>query len=120
MDSKAEKKKLLFSPLRGATRMELLDLFQIDVVLTFLLHRQGEVRVYDDMSNCVMLLFDKLFIPRSPFHLSTALIVVGNPKTLRRGDPDTFGAWIQWADAHGVNMNDPGKPVSLTTNCSVS
>lgn len=39
-----------------------------------------------------------------------ALIVVGNPDTLRRGDPDTFGAWIQWADAHGVNMNNPGKP----------
>jgi len=39
-----------------------------------------------------------------------ALIVVGNPETLRRGDPDTFGAWIQWADAHGVNMNNPGKP----------
>lgn len=30
--------------------------------------------------------------------------------TLRRGDPDTFGAWIQWADAHGVNMNSPGRP----------
>ncbi|KAL3763335.1 hypothetical protein ACHAW5_011002 [Stephanodiscus triporus] len=39
-----------------------------------------------------------------------ALIVVGNPDTLRRGDPDTFGAWIQWADAHGVNMMSPGKP----------
>ncbi|KAL9190449.1 hypothetical protein ACHAXT_007660 [Thalassiosira profunda] len=39
-----------------------------------------------------------------------ALIVIGNPDTLRRGDPDTFGAWIQWADAHGVNMMSPGKP----------
>ena len=39
-----------------------------------------------------------------------ALIVVGNPDTLRRGDPDTFGAWISWADAHGVNMTNPGKP----------
>ena len=39
-----------------------------------------------------------------------ALIVVGNPDTLRRGDPDTFGAWLQWADAHGVNMMSPGKP----------
>jgi hypothetical protein len=39
-----------------------------------------------------------------------ALIVVGNPDTLRRGDPDTFGAWLQWADAHGVNMNNPGRP----------
>jgi len=38
------------------------------------------------------------------------LIVVGNPDTLRRGDPDTLGAWIQWADAHGVNMMNPGKP----------
>jgi len=35
---------------------------------------------------------------------------VGNPDTLRRGDPDTFGAWLQWADAHGVNMMSPGKP----------
>lgn len=39
-----------------------------------------------------------------------ALIVVGNPDTLRRGDPNTFGAWLQWADAHGVNMANPGKP----------
>lgn len=39
-----------------------------------------------------------------------ALIVIGNPDTLRRGDPDTFGAWISWADAHGVNMMSPGKP----------
>ena len=39
-----------------------------------------------------------------------ALIVVGNPDTLRRGDPDTFGAWLQWADAQGVNMMSPGKP----------
>jgi len=39
-----------------------------------------------------------------------ALIVVGNPDTLRRGDPDTLGAWLQWADAHGVNMMNPGKP----------
>ena len=65
-----------------------------------------------------------------------ALIVVGNPgetvfqscllllsmmvsyvfflprilDTLRRGDPDTFGAWLQWVDAHGVNMNNPGRP----------
>jgi regulator of nonsense transcripts 1 len=38
------------------------------------------------------------------------LIVVGNPDTLRRGDPDTFGAWLQWADAMGVNLNSPGKP----------
>ena len=39
-----------------------------------------------------------------------ALIVIGNPDTLRRGDPDTLGAWLQWADAHGVNMMNPGKP----------
>eukprot|EP00581_Thalassiosira_minuscula_P001355 CAMPEP_0183744966 /NCGR_PEP_ID=MMETSP0737-20130205/66000_1 /TAXON_ID=385413 /ORGANISM="Thalassiosira miniscula, Strain CCMP1093" /LENGTH=1358 /DNA_ID=CAMNT_0025980621 /DNA_START=110 /DNA_END=4183 /DNA_ORIENTATION=+ len=39
-----------------------------------------------------------------------ALIVVGNPDTLRRGDPQTLGAWLQWADAHGVNMTSPGKP----------
>jgi regulator of nonsense transcripts 1 len=38
-----------------------------------------------------------------------ALIVVGNPDTLRKGDPDTFGAWIQWADAHGVNTTSPGR-----------
>jgi len=38
------------------------------------------------------------------------LIVIGNPETLRRGDPDTFGAWLAWADAHGVNMNSPGRP----------
>jgi len=39
-----------------------------------------------------------------------ALIVIGNPDTLRRGDPDTFGAWLQWADAHGINMDRPGIP----------
>jgi regulator of nonsense transcripts 1 len=39
-----------------------------------------------------------------------ALIVVGNPETLRRGDPETLGAWLQWADAHGVNMMNPGRP----------
>jgi hypothetical protein len=39
-----------------------------------------------------------------------ALIVVGNPETLRRGDPETLGAWLQWADAHGINMMNPGRP----------
>jgi regulator of nonsense transcripts 1 len=38
-----------------------------------------------------------------------ALIVIGNPDTLCRGDPDTMGAWVQWADAMGVNISNPGK-----------
>jgi len=39
-----------------------------------------------------------------------ALIVIGNDFTLRRGDPDTWGPWLAWADAHGVNMDKPGIP----------
>jgi regulator of nonsense transcripts 1 len=37
-----------------------------------------------------------------------ALIVIGNDVTLRRGDPDTWMPWLQWADAHGLNMDKPG------------
>lgn len=37
-----------------------------------------------------------------------ALIVIGNDFTLRRGDPDTWGPWLAWADAHGLNMDKPG------------
>ena len=37
-----------------------------------------------------------------------ALIVIGNDATLRRGDPDTWGPWLAWADAHGLNMDKPG------------
>lgn len=37
-----------------------------------------------------------------------ALIVIGNDITLRRGDPDTWGLWLAWADAHGINMERPG------------
>ncbi len=36
------------------------------------------------------------------------LIVIGNDVTLRRGDPDTWMPWLQWADAHGINMDKPG------------
>jgi regulator of nonsense transcripts 1 len=39
-----------------------------------------------------------------------ALIVIGNDQTLRRGDPDTWMPWLAWADAHGVNMSNPGMP----------
>ena len=39
-----------------------------------------------------------------------ALIVIGNDHTLRRGDPDTWAPWLQWADAHGLNMDSPGRP----------
>ena len=39
-----------------------------------------------------------------------ALIVIGNDVTLRRGDPDTWGPWLAWADAHGLNMEKPGVP----------
>ena len=39
-----------------------------------------------------------------------ALIVIGNDLTLRRGDPDTWGPWLAWADAHGLNMDRPGQP----------
>ena len=39
-----------------------------------------------------------------------ALIVIGNDVTLRRGDPDTWGPWLAWADAHGLNMDKPGIP----------
>ena len=37
-----------------------------------------------------------------------ALIVIGNDMTLRRGDPETWGPWLAWVDAHGVNMDKPG------------
>lgn len=37
-----------------------------------------------------------------------ALIVIGNELTLRRGDPDTWSPWLAWADAHGINMENPG------------
>jgi hypothetical protein len=39
-----------------------------------------------------------------------ALIVIGNDTTLRRGDPETWGPWLAWADAHGLNMDKPGVP----------
>jgi len=39
-----------------------------------------------------------------------ALIVIGDDRTLRRGDPDTWGPWLAWADAHGINMDKPGMP----------
>jgi len=39
-----------------------------------------------------------------------ALIVIGNEQTLRRGDPDTWSPWLMWADAHGLNMDNPGRP----------
>jgi len=39
-----------------------------------------------------------------------ALIVIGNDITLRRGDPETWGPWLAWADAHGLNMDKPGVP----------
>lgn len=38
-----------------------------------------------------------------------ALIVIGNDVTLRRGDPDTWMPWLEWVNAHGVNMDNPGK-----------
>ena len=37
------------------------------------------------------------------------LIVIGNDVTLRRGDPDTWMPWLEWVNAHGVNMDKPGK-----------
>jgi hypothetical protein len=37
-----------------------------------------------------------------------ALIVIGNDATLRRGDPETWMPWLAWADAHGINMDNPG------------
>jgi len=37
------------------------------------------------------------------------LIVIGNDITLRRGDPDTWMPWLEWVNAHGVNMDSPGK-----------
>lgn len=37
------------------------------------------------------------------------LIVIGNDVTLRRGDPDTWMPWLEWVNAHGVNMDNPGK-----------
>jgi hypothetical protein len=39
-----------------------------------------------------------------------ALIVIGNPETLRRGDQDTWSPWLAWIDAHGLNMDKPGIP----------
>ena len=39
-----------------------------------------------------------------------ALIVIGNEHTLRRGDPETWSPWLMWADAHGLNMDSPGRP----------
>jgi hypothetical protein len=38
------------------------------------------------------------------------LIVIGNEITLRTGDPETWMPWLQWADAHGINMDKPGIP----------
>lgn len=38
------------------------------------------------------------------------LIVIGNELTLRTGDPETWMPWLQWADAHGINMDKPGIP----------
>ena len=37
------------------------------------------------------------------------LIVIGNDTTLRRGDPETWMPWLDWVNAHGVNMDRPGK-----------
>lgn len=37
------------------------------------------------------------------------LIVIGNDATLRRGDPETWMPWLDWVNAHGVNMDKPGK-----------
>merc|ERR1712165_206539 len=37
------------------------------------------------------------------------LIVIGNDVTLRRGDPETWMPWLEWVNAHGVNMETPGK-----------
>jgi len=37
------------------------------------------------------------------------LIVIGNDVTLRRGDPETWMPWLEWVNAHGVNMDKPGK-----------
>ena len=37
-----------------------------------------------------------------------ALIVIGNDATLRRGDPETWGPWLAWVDAHGLNLDRPG------------
>jgi hypothetical protein len=39
-----------------------------------------------------------------------ALIVIGNPDTLRRGDQDTWSPWLAFVDAHGLNMDKPGIP----------
>jgi hypothetical protein len=39
-----------------------------------------------------------------------ALIVIGNDATLRRGDPDTWAPWLGWAEAHGLNIENPGVP----------
>ena len=39
-----------------------------------------------------------------------ALIVIGSDHTLRRGDPDTWGSWLSWAEAYGLNMDRPGQP----------
>jgi len=36
----------------------------------------------------------------------SGLIVLGNPDTLSR-DTDTWGRWLQWVAAHGVNTRDP-------------
>ena len=38
------------------------------------------------------------------------LIVIGNDATLRRGDPETWGPWLAWADAYGLNVDKPGVP----------
>ena len=38
------------------------------------------------------------------------LIVIGNDGTLRRGDPETWGPWLAWADAYGLNVDKPGVP----------
>jgi len=27
-----------------------------------------------------------------------------------RGDPDTWGLWLAWANAHGINMDNLGIP----------
>jgi len=39
-----------------------------------------------------------------------ALIVIGNDVTLRRGDPETWAPWLGWAEAHGLNIENPGVP----------